>query len=64
MRGKQLGVVSYQVDSFGNENKRNPNRPTRLINVGATARTDRQRTGLRTRVVENVVKKLLDSRSY
>ena len=57
MRGKQLGVVLFKLIVLethvanGNPN----NRPTRLINVGATAREDRQRTGLRTRVVENVV---------
>jgi len=56
------GIV--QVDSFGNDvaNGNPNNRPTRLINVGATAREDRQRTGLRTRVVENVVEEIVDSR--
>ena len=56
------GVVS--VDAFSNDpTQGNPhNRPTRLINVGATARTDRQRTGLRTRVVENVVQEVVNSR--
>ena len=34
----------------------------RTINVGATAREDRQRTGLRTRVVENVTQEIVDSR--
>ena len=57
------GIV-IQVDNFGNPPEMtNPNnRPTRLINVGATAREDRQRTGLRTRVVENVVEEVVDSR--
>ena len=55
------GVI--QVDNFSNPPETNPhNRPTRLINVGATAREDRQRTGLRTRVVENVVEEVVDSR--
>ena len=53
------GVVS--VDNFSDTEKPG-NRPTRLINVGATARTDRQRTGLRTRVVENVVEEVVNSR--
>ena len=55
------GVI--QVDSFSNPPETNPhNRPTRPINVGATAREDRQRTGLRTRVVENVVEEVIDTR--
>ena len=63
MRGKQLGVVLFNNKSFSNPPETNPhNRPTRPINVGATAREDRQRTGLRTRVVENVVEEVVDSR--
>ena len=35
----------------------------RRINVGATARTDRERTGLRTRVVENVTEEVIGNRT-
>jgi hypothetical protein len=50
-----------QVDNF--EERIHAGIVRRFINVGATSRTDQNRTGLRTRVVENVTEEVVNSRT-
>ena len=50
-----------QVDSFSR--RLHAGLAQRQINVGATSRTDRERTGLRTNVVENVTEEVVNSRT-